>query len=220
MNSKELIVKGIGNVSAAPDLIVLELELEVIEPEYEKTMQRAAELLDALRAAIISAGHAGKSLKTTSFNIDTEYKNYRDNNNNLQKEFIGYSCKHELRLEFGLDMNKLGATLGAIADCEANPDIDIKFSVKDTSAVSEQLLNNAISNAKWKAAILAKSAGIYLGDIKCIDYNWSELHMYSDTNMVLAEGKAFCSFTGTSPVDITPKDIDVSDSVTVIWSIE
>ena len=54
MNKRELAVKGIGKAAAAPDLIVLTMSLEVTEPDYEKTMRRGAEMIDALRAAIVS----------------------------------------------------------------------------------------------------------------------------------------------------------------------
>ena len=221
MEKREIVVRGTGKVSAVPDLLVLGLNLEVVETEYEKAMLRATEQLDALRNAIVVAGHDGKSLKTTSFNINTKYDNYRDKNNNWQQKFVGYCCTHGLRLEFDLDMGKLGITLGAIAECKSTPKFSIKFSVKDPSAVSEQLLESAINNAKWKADILAKSSGVVLGAIKRIDYNWSEHHFYSDTDMHVAESaEDYAVAPRALAMDIEPEDINVSDTVTVVWVME
>jgi uncharacterized protein YggE len=221
MDNREIVVKGIGKVSASPDLLVIDLNLEVVEPEYDKAMLVATEHLDTLRAAVVDAGHDKKSLKTTQFNVNTKYDSYRDKSNNWKQKFIGYCCTHGLRLEFNLDMKKLGDTLGAIADCPANPKFSIKFSVKDPSAVSEQLLQSAIENAKWKADVLANSAGVKLGEIKRIDYNWSEHHLYSETNYLLAEAEVdYAAAPKSLAMDIEPEDIDVSDSVTVIWSME
>ena len=59
MNNRELVVKGIGKAVAAPDLIVITMNIEVTEPNYEKTMRRGSEVIDTLRAAIVSAGHDG-----------------------------------------------------------------------------------------------------------------------------------------------------------------
>ena len=220
MDNRIITVKGTGKVSAAPDLLVIEMNLEVTEPDYEATMRRATEMLDALRAAVVSAGHDGKLLKTTSFNVNTKYESYRDKNNNYQSKFVGYCCTHGLRLEFDLDMKLLGMTLGAIATCEANPKFSIRFSVKDANAVSEELLENAIENARWKAGILAKSAGVNLGAILRIDYNWSEHHFYSDTDMGVAEGMLYCAEAAPMTLDIELEDIDVSDTATVVWAIE
>ena len=221
MDKGEIVVKGTGKVSASPDLLIIELSLEVVEPEYDKAMLVATEHLDALRAAVVSAGHDKGSLKTTQFNVNTKYESYRDKSQNYRQKFIGYCCTHRLRLESGLDMKRLGVTLGAIADCPARPWFSIKFSVKDPTAVSEQLLENAIGNAKRKAEVLTKSAGVKLGAIKRIDYNWSEHRLYSQTDYHVMESAADYSESPRAlAIDIKPEDIDVSDNVTVIWSIE
>ena len=218
MNNREIVVKGIGKAAAAPDLIVLAMNLEVTEQNYEKTMRRGAETLDALRAAITSAGHDGKELKTTAFNINTKYESYKENDAWKQR-FVGYTCTHGLKLEFDLDMSKLSATLGAIAGCDADPDFNIKFSIKDPSAVSEQLLENAVENAKWKATVLAKAAGVKLGAIQRIDYNWSEVHLYSPTDYQLSDAMV-CEAAAPMSMDIEPEDINVIDTATVVWVIE
>jgi uncharacterized protein YggE len=220
MENKVITVRGTGKVSAAPDLLVIEMNLEITEPEYEASIRRATEMLDALRAAVVLAGHDEKLLKTTSFNVNTKYKSYRDKSNYYQSKFVSYCCTYELRLEFDLDMKLLGVTLGAIAACEANPKFSIRFSVKDMSAVSAELLENAIENAKWKADILTKSAGVKLGAILRIDYNWSEHHFYSNTDMRVAEDMLCLSEAAPMTMDIEPEDINVSDTATVVWAIE
>ena len=216
--NRQLAVKGIGNASTAPDLIVLNMNLEASDMDYEKTMRRGSEMLDALRAAIVSAGHDGKELKTTSFNINTKYETYRENGGHKQR-FAGYACYHGLKLEFGLDMVLLGATLGAIAGCEAKPNFDIRFSIKDPNAVSEQLLESAVENAKWKAMVLARAAGVKLGAIERIDYNWHELHLYSQTDYQLCDAMV-CEAAAPMAMEIEPEDINVSDTAMVVWAIE
>jgi len=208
--NREITVRGIGKVSVAPDLIMLKMDIETVDVDYETTMNCATKLLDTLRSAVESAGHDGRELKTTSFNVDTKYEQYKVKEE-WKSRFIGYSCAHGLKLEFNLDMQMLGATLGAIAECDAKPKLKINFSVKDTNAVSEQLLQSAIENAKSKAKILARSAGVALGEIKRIDYNWSEIHIHSDTDveaeMMLCEMR------------IEPEAINANDSATVVWAI-
>ena len=113
-------------------------------------------------------------------------------------------------------MKRLGETLSAISSCGAMPELQIAFSVKDKNAVSAELLENAIVNAKEKAEILAKAAGVQLGSIQSIDYSWGELRLLSKTrynDMMLCEASA-------APMEIEPDDIDVSDTVTIVWAIE
>ena len=220
MENRFITVKGVGKVTTAPDLLVIEMNLEVTKPEYEESMRLSAEMLEALRAAVVSAGHDGKILKTTSFNVDTKYESYRDKNDDYQSKFVGYCCKHELRIEFDLDMKLLGITLGAIAACEANPKLSIEFSVKNATAVSAELLENAIKDARLKAGILAKSAEVDLGAILRIDYNWSEHHFYSETDINIPSYLRRRSDGAPMKMDIMPEDINASDTATVVWAIE
>jgi len=117
-------------------------------------------------------------------------------------------------------MSKLGETLGAIASCEAVPNFNIKFSIKEPNVVSEQLLASAVENAKLKAEILAKSAGVTLGAIQRIDYNWSELHLFSDTDLDMDENIEYSPKIKSISIDIHPDEIKVSDTATIVWAIE
>jgi uncharacterized protein YggE len=219
VKNKEIIIKGIGNVSVAPDLIVLTMNLENTESYYDQTIQSGAEMLDALRTAITSAGHDSKELKTTRFNIQTAYETYTEKNVRKQR-FIGYTCSHGLKLEFDLDMPKLGLTLNAISKSHADPNFNIKFTVKNQNAVSEELLESAAANARQKAEILAKASGVKLGEVQRIDYNWGELHLYSNTDMMFCDALASPMAVAESRMmEFDPEDINVNDSVTMIWEI-
>ena len=220
MQNRELTVKGVGKVSVAPDLIVLVMKLETTETEYEQTMRCASAHIDALSAAIVSAGHDSKKLKTTDYHIGMKHEEYKETDT-WEKRFIGYSCTHELSLEFDFDMEKLDITIGAIAMCEANPNFDVKFSVKDHDAVSEQLLEKAIENATWKATVLARAANVNLGAIQRIDYNWGELHLYSETKVVSGKIRRpnIRETIGMGSV-IEPENVKLSDTATIVWAIE
>jgi len=219
MANREIAVRGIGKATVAPDLIVLDMSVTSTETDYGKTMNRAAELFEALRSAIVAAGYDNKALKTTNLSINTKYKSIR-NNNEYNQIFIGYSCFHSTRLEFDIDMQKLGALLGAIAECKANPQLTVRFAVKDPDAVSEQLLASAVEDARRKAEVLAKSAGVALGEVKRIDYNWSEHVYYSNTSLGLGENAAGFAELSSVDMDIAPEDIKASDTAAVIWAIE
>ena len=157
--NREIIVKGIGKSSIAPDLIIIEMKLETIDLQYEKTMNKASELIEILRSAFISIGFNGNDLKTLHFNINAKYERYKIKDE-WKERFLGYSCLHNLKLELGLDMSKLGTTLNAISKCNVKPQLNIKFSIKDSSKISEKLLQDAIENARLKAKVLSEAAGV------------------------------------------------------------
>lgn len=217
--NKTITIKGIGKLSLKPDQVVVSLTLKATDKNYDKAMNTAAKHLEQLRGALVGIGFTKDDLKTTNFNVGTEYESERDKNGNYKRIFIGYSVTHQLKLEFDFDSQRLSQTLGAIAACIAEPELNVQFTVKDKESVNAALLENACVNAKANAGILAKASGVTLGDLISIDYNWGELHLFSPTQHDMEDACMRLSSAAPTSIEIEPDDIDISDSVTFVWEI-
>ena len=217
--NRTITIKGIGKLSLKPDLTVVSLTLKTVRAGYDKAMDKAAKHLEQLRSAIAEIGFTKDDLKTTSFDVGTEYENERDKNGNYKQIFVGYQVTHGLKLEFDFDSQRPSKVLGAIAVCIAEPELNVQFTVKDKEAVDAALLQSACANAKAKAEILTKASGVTLGELVSIDYNWSELHLYSLTHYEMDPPCMARASAAPTAMDIEPDDIDVSDSVTFVWEI-
>ena len=214
---RTITVKGIGAVSVKPDLIVLRLSMETAEYEYDAAMKAAAEKIDFLNKALEAAGFEKKSAKTADFRVRADYDRLNDGKGNYTSVFMGYKCRHELKIEFDFDTKRLAKALSEISKCIAKPEISIDFTVKDSSAVSGELLKAAAKNAREKAEILCAASGAKLGELLSIDYNWGELHLYSATDYDV-EGK--CMMLGAADdIDIEPEEIKARDTATFAWEI-
>lgn len=214
---RTITVKGIGAVSVKPDLIVLGLSMETAEYEYDAAMKAAAEKIDFLNKALEAAGFEKKSAKTADFRVRADYDRLNDGKGNYTSVFMGYKCRHELKIEFDFDTKRLAKALSEISKCIAKPEISIDFTVKDSSAVSGELLKAAVKNAREKAEILCAASGAKLGELLSIDYNWGELHLYSATDYDV-EGK--CMMLGAADdMDIEPEEIKARDTATFAWEI-
>ena len=214
---RTITVKGIGAVSVKPDLIVLRLSMETAEYEYDAAMKAAAEKIDFLNKALEAAGFEKKSAKTADFRVRADYDRLNDGKGNYTSVFMGYKCWHELKIEFDFDTKRLAKALSEISKCIAKPEISIDFTVKDSSAVSGELLKAAVKNAREKAEILCAASGAKLGELLSIDYNWGELHLYSATDYDV-EGK--CMMLGAADdMDIEPEEIKARDTATFAWEI-
>lgn len=218
--NRTITVKGIGKLSLKPDQTVITLTLKNLNPVYDKAMDEAAGHLEQLRDAVTALGFSADELKTANFDVRTEYESKRDKSGNYRQIFVGYRVTHELKLEFGFDTRLLSRVLGAVAVCIADPELNIRFTVKDREAVGAALLESACRNARNKAEILTKASGVELGELVSVDYNWSELNIFSPTGY---EMENMCMLkAGSAPpaINIQPDDISVSDSVTFVWEIK
>lgn len=214
---RTITVKGIGAVSVKPDLIVLRLSMKTAEYEYDAAMKAAAEKIDFLNKALEAAGFEKKSAKTADFRVRADYERLNDGKGNYTSVFMGYKCRHELKIEFDFDTKRLAKALSEISKCIAKPEISIDFTVKDSSAVSGELLKAAAKNAREKAEILCAASGAKLGELLSIDYNWGELHLYSATDYDVEDKCMMLS--AADDMDIEPEEIKARDTATFAWEI-
>ena len=83
-----------------------------------------------------------------------------------------------------------------------------------------------MTDAKKKAAVLTQAAGVELKDIQSIDYSWGQIDFEvrpMSRDMLTADeiDNLLAPLSARSyDVDIEPDDIEVSDTVTVVWGIQ
>ena len=217
---RTITVKGMGRVTTSPDYVVISMSLMAQDNDYEETMKLTAKKIEYLNASLEEIGFEKKSVKTTNFNVRTDYERVKDRNGNYKSVFNGYICSHRLKVEFDFDTKRLAQTLYAISKCLAEPELSISFTVKDPSAVNKELLKSATINAKEKAQILCEASGVELGQLLSIDYNWGELNIVSHTDYMLEEKCMAMPVGGLADIEIEPDDIDVSDTATFVWEIK
>ena len=219
--SRTVRVTGKGILKVRPDLIRLIITLTGTEKEYSEALRRSTEDTDALKSAMEKLGFRKSDLKTLAFNVDTKYESYRDRNNDYKQRFTGYEFTHQLKLEFPLDNKLLGKTLYALAHSPVHPEFRIRYTVSDPEGAKNELLSKAVADAAAKAEVLTKAANVKLNDIQSIDYSWGEIDL--DLKMMpklMADGcdAPMCA-EDAYDIDVDPDDIEVTDTVTVVWEM-
>ena len=213
-------IKGTGHAAQIPDQVVLSLTLTAQNKEYSAAMKIGSQQVDMLREAIVEAGFKADDLKTINFNMRAIYENeeYRDGSSKRYRQiFSGFECRHDLKLTFDFDNEKLNAAVDTIATSLSQPKISIAFTIKDADAFSDKILKSAARDAKRKAKILCAALGVNLGRLISIDYSWDEFTVRHE-NVV-------CDALATSPesehsFDFQPDEIKASDTVDFLWEIE
>lgn len=215
---KTLRVTGKGKIKVHPDTTRLTLTVERTYKNYDETLKCSAEMTEELKNLFAAFGFEKSDLKTLSFNIGTEYEDYKEHGVYKQR-FEGYSFRHVLKIEFDSDNKRLGKILYALSHSPVCPEFKISYTVKNPESAKNELLANAVSDAKEKAEVLAKAAGVPLKEIQGIDYSWGEIQFETRPVEMMKEMNTCSCENETFDMDIEPDDIDAEDTVTVVWEI-
>lgn len=211
-------VKGKGKISVKPDMIRLDITANEVCKEYDEVIEKSALCIKKIKETVERAGLSSKELKTVKFDVDSKYESYRDKNDNYKSRLVGFQYTQKFYIQFPNDNIQLGKILYELSHCDVNVEFSIKHTVKDINSVKNELLAKAVQDSKIKAEILSKASGATLGDIINIDYSWGEIEIYSEPiqNYCLAES----TISEPYNIDIEAEDIDLQDTVTIVWEIK
>lgn len=214
---RTITVKGRGHISLKPDTAVISINLTDVSKRYEDALKESSDKTSDIKLAVAKSGLDPNDLKTSSFNIDTEYKNVQDKNGRYRQVFSGYRYSVKSNIRFPHDNKILGKLLYNLSESDASPEFFLSFTVKDAEQAKNEILEKAVADSKMKAEVMCKAADVRLGQILHIDYSWGEIEIYSRQSRLEAAPKmmALQSFD----MDIEPEDIDFEDTVTIIWEI-
>lgn len=215
---RTITIKGTGNLKIKPDYIQLNFSLVSKNFQYERAMNIASESLEKLYNAIINVGFEKDDVKTRYFDVSTDYDSVKDKYGNYKKVFRGYKVNHKLILSFDYDMKKLSNALIAISTSLSDPDLSIDFTIKDSEKAKYDLLKEVAIDARKKAEILCEASGYKLGDLIKIDYDWSEITIFSNTKFSMLREQSIV--TASKSIDMNPEDIDLEDTATFVWEIK
>ena len=210
-------VTGKGRLTLKPDTTRITLSLEGLHREYGETLRRSAEETEELRSVLSGLGFACTELKTLRFGVDTEYESYRDGDGAFRQRFTGYRFRQEMKLDFPSDNDRLGRVLSGLAKCAGKPEFHISYTVKDPEAAKNALLAKAVADAREKAAALAAAGGVALKGIQSIDYSWGEIDF--EVRPMSGGIRADCCAANKLAPDLEPEDMELTDTVTVLWEL-
>ena len=213
-------VTGKGQLKVHPDMTRITITLEGTGQEYDATLKKSSGDTEKLKDLLVLFGFEASDLKTLSFDVETVYESYKVRDT-YKRKFCGYRFTHIIKVEFESDNKRLGRILFALAMSSLKPEFRLSYTVKDPEAVKNELLGKAVKDAVSKAEVLSSAAGLKLGEIQNMDYSWGRVDFEiqpMDKCLALCQESPITG--GASyDLDIEPDDIDVQDTVTVVWEI-
>lgn len=218
---RTITIKGGGKSIKSPDLIILKIEIEITDEEFDVALNSMTDLINKLNDSLENIGFSKNDLKTISYNIERNYDYVKKGiiNKEYENKFAGYEISQELKLEFDFDTSILSDVLNSLNEFSEDLDFELIFSVKDKELMKKEVLINATKNAKFNAEILAEASEAKLGQLLKIEYEWDDTDFKSNTQLYGFEGYGRRSAVLINQTDIVPEDIEISDVVTFVWEL-
>lgn len=207
--ARTLVVAGTGEVAAAPDMALLSVGVQTEAATAAAAMKENAARMNATIARLKARGVAEKDMQTSNLSVGPQY---RYDNTGAPPKIVGYQATNMLNVKLR-DLAAAGSIIDeAVAD-GANSLGSLSFAFADSKPLENEARSAAVADAKAKAELLARAAGVALGPVLQIQDGYAAppvpLPVY-DVRAMAAEAK-------TTPV--SAGESSVIANVTLVYEI-
>lgn len=219
---RRITVTGKGRLVVAPELTEITIIIKGLEDEYYQALAKSVDESNLVKMILIEHGLPKESLKTKNFEVYKKTKSVKDQYGNYHDKFLGYEYDHMISFKFDNNNELLGKLLYSISKLSVNPEVRVKYLIKDFEKAKNDLLEAAVKDSMTKAKIMASASNVELGEIESIDYSWGTIRYESNDFRVMNRSSMdLCACAPTSfDIDIEPDDINITDTVTVVWNLK
>jgi uncharacterized protein YggE len=202
-----VVVSGLGKVSGTPDVLRVQISVEVRRADVSAALRDANEIQNRVRSAVRRDGVDAKDMQTADVSLYPSYSNKGVPN--------GYTVNQSLTLKLR-NLAKAGKTIGDAVTAGGNAARvqGVSFALEDNAALLEQARDAAYHDARKKAERYAELSGRALNQVELI----SEEIPQGDQPVRYAMADSVAG-AKSAEVPLDAGQSQVSVSVTVRWSL-
>jgi len=204
-NVSKLIVQGEGKTSAAPDKATVVLGVQTRDASAAVAATENARLMNETITALLAAGITENEIQTSGYTLGTEPQDVSVMTGEKQKAPV-FLASNTVTVNLN-NTADVGRVLDAAVSAGSNSIQEVSFDLQNPGPQRDQALTLAIQDARRKAEIAAKAAGVKLGRVLEI----SEGYGY------VAAASRSAAFDVATP--ILPGKMEITASVTVTYEI-
>src|SRR4051794_1227971 len=156
-------VTGSGTVTTEPDTATTTFGVVTQGSTAREAMAQNSQEMAKVIEALKTAGVASKDLQTQYVSLDPRY-------DNQGREVVGYSASNSVSAVVR-DLSEAGAVIDAAVAAGANSVSGPSLSRDDQGKLYNDALERAVADAKAKAEVLARAAGVSVGAVQSIAEN-------------------------------------------------
>lgn len=206
---RTIVVTGVGETSAAPDMAFLSLGVEAEGASAAEALRKNSAQMEATLKALKDAGVDKKDIQTSGLSVGAKYDYSRQN---APPRIIGYQATNVVQVKLR-NLDKAGAVIDRAVGVGANRLDSISFGFADPKPLLNGARKAAVADARERAGLYAAAAGVKLGSVLQISdsYSAGPAPVPMMARMEMADAKA---------VPIAVGESAMSASVTIVYAIE
>jgi uncharacterized protein len=164
MPAARVVVIGEGSVSVAPDYARLSGGVATRAKTVKEATDANSKLMNAVTAALLDSGIAQQDIQTSRFSIQPVYAPPQPQ---TEPRLTGYSVSNQISVTVR-QIAKLGETLDRMVAAGATDVGNVAFLIADPSKALDQAREAAVADARRKAELYARAAGLTLRGVAWI----------------------------------------------------
>jgi uncharacterized protein len=200
-------VTGEASISVPPDLASVDAgvatDAKTAREASEADNTAMAKVLAALKAASIEA----KDIQTSRLSLQPQYAPNRSG----PSPIVGYRASNRVTVRIR-DVSKVAGVIDTLVGAGANDIGNVNFEVSQASKLLDDAREKAVADARRKAEIYAKAAGVTLGPPLSIAEGGPPQPIF--------RAKMLAPIAAAAPTPIAQGEETLSVSVSVTWAIK
>jgi uncharacterized protein YggE len=207
-------VQGEHRVYAVPEMMEVNIPLQVKDVSYEACSAQLVKTYNDLSASLVKAGIEKDLIKSSGLNIQ-EFYNYYERERKLE----GYTGNIQIYIKLPHDDAKLQSIMRTLRDERFRFGYNLGFSLseKQKETLEAEAIKSAIADARAKADAMAEALGMKLIAVQEVNYGYTE-----GRQDFLTREKVFMAsrdMNESGDLQLNPQLQEVYRNVGVIWHI-
>ena len=158
-------VSGTAVTDAEPDMAYVTMYLEMKGETATEVRQGMADKIAALKRVLLGQMIEDKDIKSSNYSFGPKYEYVR--NKQVQR---GFASSADVVVKVR-DLNKLSAVIDKSITQSGATVNNVQFGLQNRNIIEQSLLDDAVTNGRTKAGIVANSGGRTLGPLQSADIN-------------------------------------------------
>jgi len=160
-----VVVTGEGSVSVAPDIVKIRSGVTTRGKTVREATETNSKTMAAILTALTESGIPQKDVRTAQLSIQPVYASQDPGK---EQKLVGYNVVNHVSAKIK-HIDKLGDVLDRLIAAGATDVWNVEFLVSEPGKALDQAREAAIADARRKAEVYARAAGVTLGRVVSIE---------------------------------------------------